>query len=448
MGGSVGENFKRNSEHDSWLFFWGGGWILSNTLDRHIRMGKGSSLFNFDAFAKTLDDRKIKTSTGGLITIACIFTTVVLLWNEYLDYNTVVLRPELVVDRDRNSKLPINLDITFPEMPCDLLSLDVMDLTGDVQFDLISNGFTKIRLDRSGNEIGKDDFVANQDSEEEFIGATTNGYCGPCYGSLNQEENEGKPNEEKICCNSCKDVRIAYAKIGWKFYDGKDIEQCEREGYVKNINSRLDEGCRVHGTAKLNRIGGNLHFAPGASLSVGGRHVHDMSLFDKHPDKFSFAHKINHFSFGDDSHELEAIFSNDKHDHRTSHPLDGVSANTNEKYQMYRYFLKVVNTRFEYLDGGKIDTNEFSATQHHKPLRGGPDAENPNTVHARGGLPGLFFYFDISPLKIINREEYNKSFSAFVLSLCSAVAGILTVGAILDRTIWSARRFIKDKKST
>ncbi|TID21898.1 hypothetical protein CANINC_003382 [Pichia inconspicua] len=411
-------------------------------------MGKKPTLFSFDAFAKTLDEKKIKTSTGGVITIFCILTTFVLLWNEYLDYNTIVLRPELVVDRDRNNKLPINLDIVFPQMPCDLLNLDVMDLTGDIEFDLISNGFTKIRLDKNGNQIGKHEFSANQQGEYDFKGTNENGYCGPCYGSLNQDENEQKPDSEKTCCNSCEAVRYAYSKVGWKFYDGQGIEQCEREGYVDNINERLDEGCRVRGTAKLNRVGGNLHFAPGSGIAVAGRHVHDLSLFDKFPEKFSFAHEIIHFAFGEDSHELEEIFANDKHDHKTTHPLDGITVDAHEKYQMYTYFLKVVNTRFEYIDGKVIETNEFSATQHHRPLRGGPDAQNPNTVHATGGIPGLFFYFDISPLKIINREEYNKSFSAFILSLCSAVAGILTVGAILDRTIWSARRFIKDKKNT
>ena len=418
----------------------------------HIKaMGKGRapSLFSFDAFAKTLDDRKIKTSTGGIITILCVITTFILLYNEYEDYNRIVLRPELVVDRDRDQKLDINLDISFPAMPCDLLSLDIMDLTGDVQFDLLKSGFTKIRLDSNGGEIEELKLDANEniDDSQDNLGATADGYCGPCYGSLNQNDNDNKPANEKVCCNTCNAVRVAYSKAGWKFYDGKDIEQCEREGFVTRINDRLNEGCRVKGTAQLNRIGGNIHFAPGASLSVGGRHVHDMSLFDKYQDKFSFKHVINHFSFGEDSHELENIFENDKHDHRTSHPLDNIVADVGNKYEMFTYYLKVVNTRFEYINGVKVDTNEFSATQHHRPLQGGRDEHNPNTLHARGGIPGLFFYFDISPLKILNKEHYNKSLSAFILSLCSAVAGILTVGALLDRTIWSTHRYIKDKKS-
>ncbi|KAG0673452.1 hypothetical protein C6P40_002900 [Pichia californica] len=411
-------------------------------------MSKAPSLFSLDAFAKTMDDRKIKTSSGGIITIICCITTFFLLFNEYQDYNRIVLRPELVVDRDRDNNLDINLDISFPHLPCDLISLDVMDLTGDIEFDLLKNGFTKYRLDSNGKEIGESSFDANeQNNDVETVGAS-GGYCGPCYGAVNQNGNDDKPDNEKICCNTCEQVRVAYSKAAWKFYDGKDVEQCEREGYVKRINERLNEGCRIKGIAEINKIGGNIHFAPGASISIGGKHVHDMSLFDKHTDKFSFAHTINHFSFGENNEDVNAIFQNDSHDHRTSSPLDGKSIDANNKYEMYTYYLKVVNTRFEYINGDMVETNEFSATQHNRPLKGGRDDDHPNTIHARGGIPSLFFYFDISPLKIINREEYNKSFSAFLLSLCSAIAGILTVGAILDRTIWSARRFIKEKKST
>lgn len=411
-------------------------------------MAKGPSLFSLDAFAKTLDDRKIKTSSGGIITIICFITTFILLSNEYKDYNRIVLRPELVVDRDRDNKLDINLDISFPQLPCDLISLDVMDLTGDIEFDLLKNGFTKIRLDSNGNEIDETSFDANEQIDENANLGSKDGYCGPCYGALNQNGNDDKPDNEKICCNLCENVRIAYAQVGWKFYDGKDIEQCEREGYVNKINSRLNEGCRIKGTAEINKIGGNLHFAPGASISASGKHVHDLSLFDKHNDKFSFAHTINHFSFGETNEDINLVFENDSHDHRTSYPLDHKSVDAHNKYELYTYYLKVVNTRFEYINGDMIETNEFSASQHNRPLTGGRDDDHPNTFHARGGIPGLFFYFDISPLKIINREEYNKSFSAFLLSLCSAIAGILTVGAILDRTIWSARKFIKEKKST
>lgn len=40
------------------------------------------------------------------------------------------VEPELFVDTSRNEKLRINLDIEFPKMSCEILHLDVMDVSG------------------------------------------------------------------------------------------------------------------------------------------------------------------------------------------------------------------------------------------------------------------------------------------------------------------------------
>lgn len=43
------------------------------------------------------------------------------------------MHPELVVDKGRGEKMEIHMNITFPRMPCELLTLDVMDVSGEVQ---------------------------------------------------------------------------------------------------------------------------------------------------------------------------------------------------------------------------------------------------------------------------------------------------------------------------
>lgn len=49
-------------------------------------------------------------------------------------------------------KLHINLDITLPKCPCDILSLDIVDVTGVHVVD-IEGKLHKHRLDSNGNEI-------------------------------------------------------------------------------------------------------------------------------------------------------------------------------------------------------------------------------------------------------------------------------------------------------
>ncbi|ANZ75264.1 BA75_02348T0 [Komagataella pastoris] len=394
-------------------------------------------LLSLDAFAKTADDVKVKTTSGGVITLICLIVTLILVTNEYFDYQTVVIRPELVVDRDHAKKLDISLNVTFHHIPCELLTMDVMDITGDLQIDLLMSGFQKTRVvDGLAKETSELRVNEYKQENSKLTNSNNPYYCGSCYGALNQKDNENKPFDEKLCCNTCESVKKAYAKAGWAFYDGRNIEQCENEGYVQLVSEMINEGCRVSGTAQINRVSGNLHFAPGSSLTSGSRHIHDLSLFEKYPDKFNFDHTVHHISFGKtiDNQEM------------STHPLDGYEAATGNKNHLYSYFLKVVATRYESLSGLTWDTNQFSATYHDRPLEGGRDSDHPNTLHASGGIPGAFFHFEISPLKIINREQYSKTRSAFALGVSASVAGVLTLGSVLDKTIWTADQILRQKK--
>lgn len=403
-------------------------------------MGK-RGILSLDAFAKTVEDAKIKTTTGGFITLGCIITLFTLVFSEWRQFNLVEIRPQLVVDRDRASKLDINLDITFPNLPCDLVTLDIMDISGEIQVDVASYGFTQIRLSPSGEELSSD--VKKIGNEPEKVpDIIPIDYCGPCYGAIDQSGNEGKELKDKICCNDCATVKNAYGERGWAFFDGAKVEQCEREGYVIKINERLNEGCRIKGSAKLNRINGNLHFAPGASGNNGNSHIHDLSLYLRDHD-FSFKHTINHFSFGP---EVNSKYQQSKNEELSSHPLDGIQSLAGGKQHMYSYFLKVVPTRYEYLNGTILDTNQFSSTYHDRPLQGGRDEDHPNSLHARGGIPGLFFHFDVSALKVINKETYQLTWSGFILNVISAIGGVVTVGALLDRTAYEAEKVIRGKK--
>jgi len=110
-------------------------------------MAKGflAGLKGIDAFGKTTEDVKVKTRTGALLTLisACIilaFTTM-----EFFDYRTVGVDTSVVVDRSRGQKVSVKLNVTFPHVPCYLLSLDVMDISGEQQRD-ISHNIIKKRL--------------------------------------------------------------------------------------------------------------------------------------------------------------------------------------------------------------------------------------------------------------------------------------------------------------
>lgn len=414
-------------------------------------MSSRPRLLSLDAFSKTVEDARVRTASGGMITLVCVFIVLMLIRNEYHDYKSVVVRPELVVNRDVNKQLDINLDILFPEVPCGVLTLDILDLTGDLHLDVVQSGFEVFRMLPLGEEIKDDLPILSRVTEISEIckGLTKEEMeqgkqCGSCYGALNQDNN-------RACCNTCEAVRLAYAVKEWGFFDGANIKQCEDEGYVSKMTERIrsNEGCRVRGSAKINRISGNLHFAPGTALSSKGRHAHDISLWSKYADKFTVNHVVNHFSFGSDpGSSLPLASSEDAASAPSIHPLDGYKFTNNFRDHVASYYLSVVSTRFEFLEGKKdpVETNQFSVITHDRPIVGGRDDDHQNTLHAQGGYPGVFFHFDISPMKIINREEYAKTWSGFVLGVVSSIAGVLTVGAVLDRSVWAAEQVLRGKK--
>ncbi|RLV95283.1 ER-derived vesicles protein ERV46 [Spathaspora sp. JA1] len=400
-------------------------------------------LISLDAFAKTVDDARIRTTSGGIITLICVFITLVLIRNEYNDYTTVITRPELVVDRDINKQLVINLDISFLNLPCDMASIDLLDETGDMQLNILNAGFEKYRLIKKNDQVVKELLDGNpglnlnvplSDIVKPLPKGADPKTCGSCYGALPQDTHQ-------YCCNDCNSVKRAYAERRWSFFDGADIEQCERENYVKKLTQRINdnEGCRIKGSAKINRVSGTMDFAPGASFTSDGRHVHDVSLYGKYADKFNFDHIINHLSFGSNDVREKVLES--------VHPLDGYQFMLHKKHHLTSYYLKVVATRFESLDKSKrLDTNQFSVITHDRPLTGGKDEDHEHTLHARGGIPGVEFHFDISPLKIINKEQYSKTWSGFVLGVVSSIAGVLMVGTLIDRSVYATQQAIRGKK--
>nr|CAG8510755.1 4765_t:CDS:2 [Entrophospora candida] len=363
-------------------------------------MGKKGSLFahfqNFDAYAKTLDDFRVKTYYGAAY------------------YRSTEIKPELVVDKGRKEKLTININITFPHVPCYLLSVDVMDIAGETQNDL-DHDIYKTRLDSDGNLIHVEKAQDLGDHTKNILhlvnktSSDNETYCGSCYG--------GDPPESG-CCNTCEDVREAYIQKGWSF-----------EGWKEKFAAQSHEGCNVAGDVRVNKVAGNFHLAPGKSFQQNHVHVHDLLPFLSDGTVHVFSHKIHHLSFGP---KVDGVVN----------PLDGVGSEVYQGHYMFQYFVKVVSTQFYFLNGTTIYTNQYSVTQYERDLTGKGSSEH--VYSHNSGLPGVFFNYDISPMLIINREE-RKSFTHFLTGVCAIIGGIFTVAGILDGFIYNAEKTLKKK---
>jgi len=186
------------------------------------------------------------------------------------------------------------------------------------------------------------------------------------------------------------------------------VKQCEREHYAEHLDSQRNEGCRIQGHIEVNKVVGNFHFAPGKSFSNRNMHVHDLDNYMKDEADHSFTHTIHQLRFGPplpDEKIKTLSRSGDSWSNHHINPLDGTSQTTDEKAFNFMYFVKVVSTAYLPLGwerksgsqsrSGSIETHQYSVTSHKRSVHGGNDADegHKERLHAKGGIPGVFFSY-------------------------------------------------------
>jgi hypothetical protein len=110
-------------------------------------------LTDFDLFRRAPQDHSTQTLTGGLITFLAMVFMGVLLASELGHFFQGSLRKETLVQQpEGGSRMPVNLNITFTEVPCSLISLSYADSLQQVDPN-IQEFISYIRLDAQGNPI-------------------------------------------------------------------------------------------------------------------------------------------------------------------------------------------------------------------------------------------------------------------------------------------------------
>lgn len=330
----------------------------------------------------------------------------------------------MFVNTTRSSKLKVSFDFSFPEISCNLLSIDAVDETGVSQKDAVHEIY-KHRLSPQGEKLG---FPEPQTlgetirTEDELLvvarkkNETRANECGNCYGA-------GLHGE---CCNSCDDVKRAYERIGWRFHP-QGIKQCQSETSAESAKDELasDGGCQVYGLLELNKASGHFHIAPHKILQENGDKsglIDFLELISFAFSQFNITHTVNSLSFGD-------------HFPGISSPLDGQARTIDDTHGMYQYYLKIVPTVYRDLSGKEIESNQYAVTEHMRHLAPGSGR----------GLPGVYFYYELSPIQAMFEEKRGKGgLLRFLTSVCAIVGGSFTLFGFVDSIIsWVLRRISK-----
>mmetsp|Transcript_19586 Transcript_19586/g.41379 ORF Transcript_19586/g.41379 Transcript_19586/m.41379 type:complete len:399 (-) Transcript_19586:222-1418(-) len=355
-----------------------------------------------DVYPKTLDDFKERTGSGAVVSLISCSIILLLLISELHAYLTPSTVDHLYVDTTRGERIRINMNITFPNMPCAGLSIVAMDVAGEQQIDVVSN-IIKTRRTLAGEKIDVE--LDELHMKQKFADK-----CMPCYPQL-----KDMPETAGECCNSCGAVQRVYGERRLARLKWEEHPLCEHEAVLLDPARlvHMHEGCSLFGFLEVHKVAGNFHIAPGKAFqSPQGQLVHEFKPFDAQT--YNVSHVIHSLSFG-------------VHYPRRVNPLDGSQAILRSGSGVFQYFIKVVPTTYRRASGETIDSCQYSVTEQFK------SAHDPSKGFV---LPGVFFIYDISPIMVKFTEKYT-SFAYFLTSLCAIVGGVFTVAGIVDSAIYS-----------
>ncbi|XWS30095.1 hypothetical protein CRYUN_Cryun24cG0088600 [Craigia yunnanensis] len=208
-------------------------------------MGMKQAIKSLDAFPRTEDHLLQKTQSGALVSIVGLAIMATLFFHELTYYLTTYTVHQMSVDLKRGETLPIHINMTFPSLPCDVLSVDAIDMSGKHEVDLDTNIWKIIELINKLNWIGaKDDEKENHDDADKKLHA-----------------------------------------LGF---------DQEAENMIKKVKQALanGEGCRVYGVLDVQRVAGNFH------LSVHGLNIYVAQMIFGGATHVNVSHMIHDLSFG------------------------------------------------------------------------------------------------------------------------------------------------------
>jgi endoplasmic reticulum-Golgi intermediate compartment protein 3 len=338
-----------------------------------------SSLKKFDVYNKVHDDYVQKSKSGGAVTLITSIIITMLLYSEICEFMSVEVVDSITVDTSINRKLPIGINITFPHLRCDEISVDTVDSSGENQVD-VHGTLEKINLDSNGQITAGDPVAAETD----------------CWSCLEASDEEHK------CCNSCADLKAAYSDKDLPYFHILDTAmQC-----------KASMGCRVHGNVLVNKVSGNVHVALGHSAERDGKHVHEFNM-NEVSDGFNTSHHIHSVAFGD---SVPGVLS----------PLDGTFKIVKHGAYMFHYYIKLVPTVFTDRYGMQVYTNQYSVTDSAKNVM--------VRKNELSGLPGVFLVYDFSPF-LMEKTEKTKPWSYIFTSMCAIIGGVFSIATLVEMLV-------------
>lgn len=338
-------------------------------------MGLKQVLKNIDAFPRAEEHLTQKTPSGAIVSVIGLIIMATLFIHELKFYLTTKTVHEMSVDVKRGENLPIHINMTFPSIPCPILSVDAIDMSGKHEVDLDTN-IWKLRLSKDGYIIGSE-------------------YVSDLVEKEHTSDDHGEHGSSKTAVSHHEDTKHSHGF-------GNDPVKM-----IKDVKRAIDdgEGCRVFGVLDVQRVAGNFH------ISVHGLNIIVAQQIFEVANHVNVSHVIHDLSFGP---KYPGIHN----------PLDDTVRILRDASGTFKYYIKIVPTEYRYLSKEVLPTNQFSVTEYFVAMK---DSDR--------SWPAVYFLYDLSPITVTIREE-KRSFTHFITRLCAVLGGTFALTGMLDRWMY------------
>ncbi|TVU46821.1 hypothetical protein EJB05_06390, partial [Eragrostis curvula] len=359
-----------------------------------VLMARIPSLKSLNAFPHAEEHLLKKTYSGAIVTIFGLIIMLTLFVHELKFYLTTYTVHQMSVDLKRGENLPIHINMSFPSLPCEVLSVDAIDMSGKHEVDLHTN-IWKLRLDRYGHIIGTEylsDLVEKEHGAHHHGRAVGTEYPGFKIDHGHEHHDEAKKHEHTF---------------------NEDAEKM-----VKSVKQALEngEGCRVYGHLDVQRVAGNFH------ISVHGLNIFVAEKIFEGSSHVNVSHVIHELSFGPKYPGID-------------NPLDHTTRILHDTSGTFKYYIKVVPTEYRSLSKKVLPTNQFSVTEYFVPIRPTDRA-----------WPAVYFLYDLSPITVTIKEE-RRNFLHFITRLCAVLGGTFAMTGMLDRWMYRLIESVTNSKT-
>ena len=363
----------------------------------------------------------VRTTSGAIVSLLGIALMCILGANEIMNYITPPMVKQMAVDGTQNELMTVRMDITFPRVPCSVLSVDAYDQSGKNDQD-VRGELHKERLSEFGKSLGSYDKAGGGVTEEEDA----------LIQDLQQFFGGG--------------MKVVFEK------------RAEHSQEVKHAVEKK-EGCRLYGRMHVQRVAGNFHISAHAEDYETLQHAFGAV------NKINISHTITHLSFGAGYpglvNPLDGVArsgSDDEFHYDESNKDSSKSSDRNKEEEeekkkkneqirrsrlmdltwdengsgVYKYFLKLVPTFYRtrrsiflglFSWTKSVSTNQYSVTEYFR-----------KTDAWSGSLPAVYFLYDFSPIAV-TIDSKRPHVVYFLTRLCAVCGGVFAFAHMISNLV-------------